>query len=253
MFSSSYYFTNGIFNETREYFSTDTGVAPRLNPEWTEPFTYTFNSLGFRSKEPVPGEECVVTFGCSYTVGVGIPQEKRFGDIVARNLNLAHYDFAVEGADMIQVAHNFSTFFDKEFHQLNPKHILILWPDIARFSWLGADDRNIPLIVREVPATVDDNSWQGQFMAQWGNNVSIVYLMQCIRFVEMLCRKYNIKLLQQCVNNVFVGTNLDSWKYCPDALNPAWNNTMYWDNSRDYHFGPISHEKIANSFLKFTK
>lgn len=58
---------------------------------------YNFNSQGFRSPEFGSETELICVFGCSMTFGVGIKQEQRYGDILAKDLNLHCYNFGISG------------------------------------------------------------------------------------------------------------------------------------------------------------
>jgi hypothetical protein len=62
-------------------------------------FDYTFNSHGFRCKEfsDLPS---IVFLGCSHTMGVGIPQEYTFAEIVARETNLNCVNLGVSGSSI---------------------------------------------------------------------------------------------------------------------------------------------------------
>lgn len=248
----SIYVDNGIKGQTVNYFSTDHPDYPTFNKNYTENINYRFNNLGFRSQDIVENTECVATFGCSFSMGVGIPEEKRFGNVVAERLNLAAYNFAVAGTDFAWVGHNISTFLKNQCHGLKTKYIIVLWPDIVRFSWLGFDNQNKHFIFTEMPRNIKDNTWQADFVIDWENKVGPVYQLQTMRYIEMLCELYDVKLLQQLSSHSqWIQTDLKSLKYCPEILNPEQNNTMYWDEGRDGHFGILSHEKLANAFLKF--
>ena len=60
-------------------------------------FTYKFNSEGFRSREFL-NEPAIAFFGCSFTLGVGLPLETSWPYIVSSRLNLACYNLAIAGS-----------------------------------------------------------------------------------------------------------------------------------------------------------
>ena len=74
----------------QEYFS---------NLGWDKPgsITYRINSHGFRSDEFEIGSDCVVTLGCSYSCGIGLPMETIWPSIVGKNLGLKVYNLAWGG------------------------------------------------------------------------------------------------------------------------------------------------------------
>lgn len=251
MFKSDY-IHNCIINETLDYYGTDTPDIQ--NPNWTEPISYRFNSIGFRSREITDIENSVVTFGCSHAMGVGVPEEKRFGDLIAKQLNLTPYNFGIGGKDFSCVSHNVLVFLNeciatKKF----PKHIIIMWPDIGRFTWLRdyIDFHNF-CIETELPSAVKEYSWQSNFIVKWEERVAIIYLLQCMRAIDLICKSNNVNLLQQIFSFFkFENADIDSFKICPELIHPTEKSTIVWDYGRDRHPGPITHQKIADSYLKF--
>ena len=86
------YISNPVAEDTRiiNYFTTDDiEKFPELqNKNWNIDFKYRFNSLGFRSNEIVHGKDSLVTFGCSHTLGVGVPENYRWSDLISKELDL---------------------------------------------------------------------------------------------------------------------------------------------------------------------
>lgn len=63
--------------------------------------TYSFNSHGFRSEEfDFDENESILFFGCSYTVGIGLPTENTWPYIVSKNLNLKCFNLGVGGSSL---------------------------------------------------------------------------------------------------------------------------------------------------------
>jgi hypothetical protein len=64
---------------------------------WLEKkITYKFNSLGFRCNE-FADQPTAMFLGCSNTVGVGMPVEELWAELVAKELNLACANFGIGG------------------------------------------------------------------------------------------------------------------------------------------------------------
>jgi len=61
-----------------------------------EPFTYSFNSLGFRGPE-FTDEPCLVTLGCSLTFGIGLPYDSTWAVLLAKKLDLKLVNLGVGG------------------------------------------------------------------------------------------------------------------------------------------------------------
>jgi len=76
--------------EYREYFRSK---------GWLEPdaITYRINSEGFRSEEFDPQETSMISLGCSYTIGIGLPEQATWSYLVAQALGLKNYNLAWAG------------------------------------------------------------------------------------------------------------------------------------------------------------
>ncbi len=59
--------------------------------------TYQFNSLGFRGNEPDWKNPLLMTFGCSWTMGIGLPQTVVWPWLVGAALNLPVVNFSMGG------------------------------------------------------------------------------------------------------------------------------------------------------------
>ena len=94
-------------------------------------FTYKFNSHGFRCNE-FTDQDSIMFLGCSHTVGVGLPLEKTFSQIVSKKLNLQCANLAVPATSN-------DTAFRLSFNwipKLKPKIVVLMSPDPARFELL---------------------------------------------------------------------------------------------------------------------
>jgi len=65
----------------------------------TNGIDYRFNSKGFRSVEFDTAQEHFCVFGCSFTLGVGIQQHQRYGDIVSNETGLQCFNFGWGGGN----------------------------------------------------------------------------------------------------------------------------------------------------------
>jgi hypothetical protein len=67
---------------------------------WDRPgaITYKINSNGFRAEEFDPNVASIVTLGCSYSVGIGLPLESIWPTLVGQELGLTVYNLSWGGA-----------------------------------------------------------------------------------------------------------------------------------------------------------
>ena len=117
--------------EYREYFRSQ---------GWLEPdaITYRINSEGFRSEEFDPQAASVVSLGCSYTIGIGLPEEATWSYLVAQALGLKNYNLAWGGTSA-------DTCFMLANHWLpilRPKLVVMAAPPKHRFDLISEKDNH---------------------------------------------------------------------------------------------------------------
>jgi hypothetical protein len=67
---------------------------------WDRPgtITYRFNNIGFRGDDIELETPCLCAFGCSFTMGIGLPQNSVWPWLVGNALGLKVYNFSLGGA-----------------------------------------------------------------------------------------------------------------------------------------------------------
>lgn len=92
--------------------------------------TYTWNSYGFRSDEFVDdGRDCIITLGCSYTIGLGVPVQYTWPNLLRNkiNPNIKIYNMSLAASSSDYIVRSLY----KTIETLKPKAVFVLWP---RFS-----------------------------------------------------------------------------------------------------------------------
>jgi len=74
----------------QEYFRSKGWLAP-------DAITYCINSHGFRSEEFDPTAASLVSLGCSYTIGIGLPEHATWSHLVSQAAGLKNYNLAWGG------------------------------------------------------------------------------------------------------------------------------------------------------------
>ena len=72
--------------------------------------TYSINSKGFRSKEFEPNTDIIFS-GCSFTFGVGIPEDAIWGVQVANNLKMSYSNLSIPGDSVMGIINNIYQYF----------------------------------------------------------------------------------------------------------------------------------------------
>jgi len=105
------------------------------NNGWLEPgaITYDINSYGFRCAE-FDDQDCMLALGCSFTIGIGLPLDSTWPQIVGKQLGLVPYTMAWGGAS----ADTCFRLAEYWIPKLKPKAVFVLAPPPARFELIKA-------------------------------------------------------------------------------------------------------------------
>jgi len=125
---------------TQIQFSTnadlDTEERFRKNPTpgWqADSFNYRYNSLGFRSREfNINDKNVIMTFGCSHTCGVGVPQHDNWAEQFGHTYFSDHviYNTGLGGASADTIARLAINMIPI----IKPKIVAVMWPSLHRFE-----------------------------------------------------------------------------------------------------------------------
>ena len=211
-----------------------------LRSDYTGPdFDYKFNSLGFRGPELDNSTPALASFGCSHTVGTGVPEEHRFATLFAKKLDLINYCFAVGGSDNLSIMRNVVAFLKNNKENTNTKLILVCWSLSNRFSILKPNSKN--LLKSVVPG--NDEGWEGinDLKVLWNQYSAEAYTLEFIKTVDILCKLANVKCIQI---NIFTPLTV-SFKKITSYYDDF--NFTELDKGRDRHFGILTHASIAEN------
>ena len=128
-------------NKIFDFYQTDNedlylSNKKRLGPDWRwqdRKFTYKFNSHSLRMDKElseVDYKNYCIFFGCSFTVGHGVPVEETYAYKIANKLSMDYINAGVGGAGPSYAAHNMILFLSKIKHK--PKFVVMNWPNLFR-------------------------------------------------------------------------------------------------------------------------
>jgi hypothetical protein len=126
--------------DTQQLFQTN---LKRLGPTWyyaNHPIEYKFNSHGYRMREfdTIDYANHLAFFGCSFTVGVGLPLEETFAYRTATTLGCDYVNGSIGGASNQFIVANLVEYLSQVPHL--PRAIIINWTFIARnMYWTTTD------------------------------------------------------------------------------------------------------------------
>ena len=189
--------------------------------------TYKFNSHGFRCDE-FSQEPGILTLGCSFTGGVGLPEDKIWPTLVANQLNLKLWNFGVGSASMDSCFRLLNHYISK----LNVKIVFFLTPGKNRFE-LFLPDGNIKWAI---PGQQNIDNYQKNWYQNDQN--SLQNYQKNIMAIRYLCQKNSVKLVEK--------NSFDHLLQVPGLTEFA----RATDRARDLdHPGALSHKLCADIFL----
>jgi len=225
-----------------QHYHAKDNAFKKFYKDYTGPdFNYNFNSLGFRSPELDKDNPALASFGCSHTMGVGVPEASRFSYVFAKKLGLINYDFSVSGCGNLDIIRNLVAFLKKDRKNTDTRMILIAWSHPTRSNVITY--RNEKLIAEMIYPAQDHfkDKQIDMYKELWHQYGSQVYTLEIMKTAELLCELAGIPLIQF---NVYQ-------KYWTLPHKPI--DTLYqidWkelDKGRDAsHFGIQTHAQIAD-------
>jgi len=198
------------------YIDTKYLIQFASNPYRDKTNEYVVNSSGMRSPE-LSTKADILICGCSYSFGVGVPENMSWGVQVANKLGLPYHNISVSGKGVPYLINNIFSYFKIYGH---PKILVCLFPEVNRVeissnpkyliseNFLNKDsslkdlrnsDRDIVQFNSVLPTShKNQNTFskiphvaEDVFPVETAMSLSFQY----IKFLEMYCKQANIKLV----------------------------------------------------------
>jgi hypothetical protein len=174
-----------------------------MPPQWRfhdTPITYKWNSGGYRMREleDIDYSNYIAFFGCSFTVGTGLPLEDTFAYRIAQQLNLGenYVNAAIGGSSPSLVALNVTRLLERA--PMPPKAIVINWPPIHRthYWWKGQIYFMLPNFNQSAKDPRDIH-WRPAYEATITEDSHVLNTFRhLVTTVRTLCRLSGIQLIQ---------------------------------------------------------
>ena len=197
---------------------------------WLEPgaITYKFNSYGFRSDE-IDDRDCMIALGCSFTIGIGLPVESTWPQIVGRQLGLVPHTMAWGGTS----ADTCFRLAEYWIPQLKPKAVFMLAPPPSRFELIRAS--GVPPVENYMPQSESRSASEiDSFLKHWHTMDENARLNQKKNklAIQAMCSDSNIPFF---VYNAFdhMAMSREEIGYARDRM----------------HGGPAGHDRLAKIML----
>jgi hypothetical protein len=164
---------------------------------------YSFNSQGFRSNE-FSQIESLMALGCSYTMGVGLPLDCTWPDIVSKNLSLKCHNLGIGSCSN-------DTTFKLARHYiplLRPKIVVLLSPEIEHMELIQREKKMIkrffPRLIRENPNDTDMLFYKNWLSDPINGELNREKNQLAI---QQICENFKIKFL--CLDHTDLSRDLD--------------------------------------------
>lgn len=206
---------------------------------WDQPgaITYKFNSHGFRADE-FDGSDCMISLGCSYTVGIGLPLEVTWAYQTSRALNLKSANLAWGGYSA-DTCYRLAEYW---IPKLKPKYVCMLVPPKHRNELLLEASL---LKTKQIPFEVFMPQTESNLFNENDNYIKHWFLNS--QNAEINQRK-NIKAIKYMCAEL----NIPCTIY--NAEDHMWWSRDEIGYARDFmHGGPKIHNVLAEKFINAYK
>jgi len=195
------------FFDSEEQFATN---RTELGTAWrwyNSEFTYQINDYGYRMNKDlheVDLSNYMAFFGCSYTVGTGLPLEETYSYKIAKRANMDYVNAAVPGSSVDFLFYNFTKMVSTV--STLPKIVVINWPRSWRtMYWYKNDivdflpDWNIDIDHPQIPEGI--KFWSNSYKSYILEESNYINRFKHIRQnIIALCKLAGIKLFEFAVD-----------------------------------------------------
>lgn len=178
-------------NTTINFYSTDDEKLflknnEKLGSSWryyNSKIEYKFNSLGYRTKEINElNEDFLLTFGCSYTEGVGMHKNDLWCENITNYLNLDLYNHAKQATGVDIQYYNAMLWNMSKMPK--PKIVIVQWPHKARKSFGQRESDGIYIQDRSETPTADGKWWGKRYIQDTGEmDLNIMFWIESFNTV----------------------------------------------------------------------
>lgn len=212
----------GLSNQKKYFHSTDSEEIYIKNKKekgrswyyYNNDIEYKFNSWGYRTKEFNDlDEDYLLTFGCSYTEGIGLHYDDMWSTKLAKVLNSDVFNLGSGGTGADFQMYNTILFFNHvlKINRL-PNTVVYQWPEKHRVTYAikknDSDEMEFHLFSGALP-----EEWYHQNILEYGKWYFHSYLENC-------------------------GELIKSTNFCPMTVDALWKSVgvkvLHWTYSNDF-------------------
>jgi len=193
------YYSNYYNGNTDQGYMPETGIHKFLNkneqaqsnPDYKD-FNYCINDIGFRDQYPTADEKNLFAFfGCSMTLGEGLPTEDNFPYLVSKHYNKQHLNFGLPGVGAYRIA----LIFAAAVNVWDIETAVVTFPNWARFHYVDSNN-NMKLI--HLPYSIDNKECETvrqDILADFSDQYMLSATKDAINYITMIAKLKNINLI----------------------------------------------------------
>ena len=224
-----------------------------------EDVIYNVNELGYRTNNPISGmKNAVGVFGCSFTFGVGVPDENLCTTILERYMGQPVYNFGIPGGGIQKLTKSFTSI--NSLYKL--KTAVFIIPSFYRYEFISSPNKNLIDQTDFIP------NYKPTDKRGIENFDSIYSAFDNVTFLNELSKHLNLIKMSAKLN----GTDVYFTTWCRDTINlidkykvEKFQTQVFFtesfeqimgkkvtDFARDgLHPGVRTHMEVANSMYSF--
>jgi hypothetical protein len=192
-----------VFFDSEQQFAINRTALGTSWRWYNSEFTYQINDYGYRMNKDlheVDLNNYMAFFGCSYTVGVGLPLEETYAYKIAERANMDYVNAAVAGSSADFLFYNFTKMVSTV--STLPKIVVINWPRPWRTSYWYKND--IIDFLPDIPVDLDHPTipegikfWHDSYKSYILEESNYTNRFESIRQnIIVLCKLAGIKLFE---------------------------------------------------------
>jgi hypothetical protein len=222
--------------------------------------TYTIDENFFRVYNKWGGEKIVACFGCSNTIGIGLPDKETWPYVLNQHISDKEYtcrNFGINGGS----ADTISRLIQAYLNTAKPHAIVCLFPDMFRMEYINKDKKRIINFSPAIPFFSKQYTPEHAVIKAFTNEYFAFFnLIKNINFIESMCANKGVKfiwhtwskpILEMDPNTVkrFTSTQflIDNNKMVDPFTVVRWEDDLARDG---IHFGAHYNKAIAQAFAK---
>jgi hypothetical protein len=222
----------GFVSDEQEFVNIDNQEQFEINcralgSNWhwyNQSFTYRINGHGYRMNKDLSDvdlDNYLAFFGCSYTVGIGLPLEETFAYRIAKQSNMDYINGAVPAVSCDFVLANFVELISHT--PVLPRAVVINWPDIARTMYWSKNQRFD--FFSNIKITQENKYWASSYRAYVLEDTNMLKRFDLARDVIVsMCRLADIPLIEFTTEQSSLGnTSIDFAKKYENIFMVPWS------------------------------